>query len=127
MTESRDDGSQAPTSELWKDYLRDWDDTQQMLHRRSREFRESPEAHPVNGYLIHRMRSHQSRNRRVVEAIHGEAHTYIDQQTRDGRDYGVCVCEAMIPGILGVDWSQVEFLQQPGHRPFPHEMDEEPT
>ena len=127
MRNARDHGREPPTSELWRTYLQDWNDTEQTLHQRSRECRESPQARPLNGYIIHKISTYQSRRSAVIDAILGEAHTYIDQETRDGIEYGVCTCEAMIPGILNVDWTLQEFWQQPGHIEFPDRGDIEPA
>ena len=108
-------------SDAWRQYVAEAQAAQAHQARLRQEFIDSPERHPEHGLLLHMGRRHLEQYKRVLDAISNQACTYVCQETRDGVEYGVCTCEAMIPGVLDVDWTLVEFWQMPGHFGFDSE------
>ena len=113
-------------SEGWKTYLSLMEAKEAFPAREIREYLEDPAAHPEHWRMFFTGTGAMNHAPLVLRCIIEQACTYIWQEERNGIQYGVCTCEAMIPGILNVDWTLQEFWQQPGHFEFPDRGDVEP-
>ena len=108
--------SQGPIrSHAWRRHLAQAEREKVLPAKEIREYVEDPEGHPDHWRLLFTTPPGAPT---ALMAIAWQSCCYIGQEEHEGRPYGACTCEALIPGTLGVDWTSQEFWQLPGHLEF---------
>jgi hypothetical protein len=102
-------------SHAWRRYLVQAEREKVFPAKEIREYLEDPEGHPDHWRLLFTTPPGAPT---ALMAIAWQSCCYLGQEEHDGSQYGACTCEALIPGTLGVDWTEQEFWQLAGHLKF---------
>lgn len=102
-------------TDAWRRYLAQAERDKVFPAKEIRESLEDPEGRADHWRLVF---TTPPGGPTALMAIAWQSCCYIGQEEHEGRPYGACTCEALIPGTLGVDWTEQEFWQSPGHLEF---------
>ena len=102
-------------SDAWRRYLTQAERRNVFPAKEIREYLEDPEGHPDHWRLL---LTTPPGAPTALMAIAWQSCCYLGQEEHEGKPYGSCTCEALIAGALGVDWTEQEFWQLPGHLQF---------
>ena len=102
-------------SQAWRRYLALAEREKVFPAKEIREYLEDPEGHPDHWKLLFTTPPGAPT---ALMAIAWQSCCFLSQEEHDGSQCGACTCEALIPGTLGVDWTEQEFCQLPGHLEF---------